>query len=95
MWENPDFSPDAGPRWGDIAVKNKPENSVDPGFWPLELVNINNRILPAIRDEGEPIADVLKRVEEAGNEFLSASPQWSIQSREEYEAHPDWLTASG
>ncbi len=95
MWDDPDFSPDAGPRWGAVAVKNKPENSVDPGFWPRELVDINNRILPAIRDEGEPIADVLTRVEEAGNEFLTASPQWSIQSREEYEAHPEWLTASG
>ncbi len=95
MWDDPEFSADAGPHWGAVAVKNRPENSVDPGFWPRELVDINNRILPAIRDEGEPIADVLTRIEEAGNEFLSASPQWSIQSREEYEAHPDWLTAEG
>ena len=95
MWDDPEFSAEAGPQWGAVAVKNRPENSVDPGFWPRELVDINNRILPAIRDEGEAIADVLQRVEEAGNEFLSASPQWSIQSREEYEAHPDWLTAQG
>jgi len=95
MWEDPGFSEDAGPRWSPAAVKNRPENSVDPGFWPRELVDINNRILPAIRDEGEPIADVLARVEEAGNEFLSTSPQWSIQTREEYEAHPEWLTAEG
>jgi hypothetical protein len=38
---------------------------------------------------------VLKRAEDEGNEFLADSPQWSIQSRAEYEAHPDWLTASG
>jgi hypothetical protein len=68
---------------------------VDFGFHPLELTDINNRILPAIRDEGEAISEVLQRVEDAGNEFLSANPQWSIQSREEYEAHPDWLTDQG
>ncbi|MEM7029230.1 MAG: substrate-binding domain-containing protein [Chloroflexota bacterium] len=95
MWDDPEFSADAGPQWGTIAVKNRPENSVDPGFWPGEMVAINNRILPAIRDEGEAIVDVLSRVEQAGNEFLQASPQWSIQSREEYEAHPEWLTDKG
>ena len=95
MWDDPDFSEDSGPRWAAVAIKNRPENSVDTGFWPREMVDINNRILPAIRDEGEAIEDVLKRVEEAGNEFLSASPQWSIQSREEYEAHPEWLTDKG
>jgi ABC-type glycerol-3-phosphate transport system substrate-binding protein len=95
MWDDPDFSAQSGSRWGVIAVKNRPENSVDFGFHPLELTDINNRILPAIRDEGEAISEVLQRVEDAGNEFLSANPQWSIQSREEYEAHPDWLTDQG
>jgi ABC-type glycerol-3-phosphate transport system substrate-binding protein len=95
MWDDPEFSDKAGPRWGAIAVKNRPENSVDPGFWPLELVNINNRILPSIRDEGEDIQTVLAREEEEGNKFLQASPQWSILSAEQYKANPQWLTPAG
>lgn len=95
MWDDSEFSAESGPHWGAVAVKNRPENSVDPGFWPLELVNINNAITPSIRDEGEDITTVLQRAEDAGNEFLQASPQWSILSREQFEANPDWLTASG
>ena len=95
MWEDAAFSAESGPHWGAVAVKNRPENSVDPGFWPVELGDINNRIVPAVRDEGQDIATVLQEVEKAGNEFLKANPQWSILSREQYEANPDWLTASG
>lgn len=95
MWDEPDFSADAGPQWGVVAVKNRPENSVDWGFWPRELVDINDRILPAVRDEGEDIASVLQSVEEAGNEFLNGNAQWSILSAADYEANPQWLTAEG
>jgi multiple sugar transport system substrate-binding protein len=95
MWDDPNFSDQSGPHWANVAVKNRPENSIDLGFWPLQLVDIHNRITPAIRDEGEANADVLKRAEDEGNEFLADSPQWSIQSRAAYEAHPDWRTASG
>jgi hypothetical protein len=58
-------------------------------------VDINNRMLPSIRDEGGDIATVLAEVEQAGNEFLQANPQWSILSREQFEANPDWLTTAG
>lgn len=95
MWDDPEFSADAGPQWGTVAVKNRPENSVDPGFWPLELVNITGRILPAVRDEGVAIADALADSDAAGNEFLAANPQWSILSAADYEANPQWLTAAG
>lgn len=95
MWDDPDFSEESGPRWAAIAVKNRPENSVDFGFWPRELVDINNRILPSVRDEGEDLTSVLQRAEEAGNEFLSGNAQWSILSAADYEANPQWLTAAG
>lgn len=95
MWDDPEFSDKAGPRWGTIAIKNRPENSVDPGFWPLQLVDVNNRILPAIRDEGEDIKAVLERADKEGNEFLQSSPQWSILSQEQFKANPEWLSASG
>ncbi|MCC9075155.1 extracellular solute-binding protein [Litorilinea aerophila] len=95
MWDDPEFSEDSGPRWAPIAIKNRPENSVDAGFWPRELVDISNQIVPAIRDEGEDIPTVLQRVEEAGNEFLQANPQWSILSAADYAANPQWLTAAG
>ena len=95
MWDDPNFSEEAGPRWAPIAVKNRPENSVDEGFNPRELGDIFGRSVASIRDEGEDIFTVLKRAEDAGNEFLQASPQWSILSREEYEANPDWLTPAG
>ncbi|HXF60896.1 MAG TPA: extracellular solute-binding protein [Caldilineaceae bacterium] len=95
MWEDPAFSEESGPRWAAIAIKNRPENSVDAGFWPLELVDITNRITPAIRDEGEDITTVLQREEQAGNEFLNANPQWSILSAADYEANPQWLTVVG
>jgi ABC-type glycerol-3-phosphate transport system substrate-binding protein len=95
MWDDPNFSEEAGPRWGAIAVKNRPENSVDFGFWPRELVDINNRILPSIRDEGGDIATVLQEVEAAGNDFLNGNGQWSILSAADYEANPQWLTAAG
>ena len=71
------------------------ENTVDPGFWPLQLVDANNRMLPAIRDEGEDIKMVLERVDEEGNAFLQSSPQWSILSQEQFKEHPEWLTATG
>jgi ABC-type glycerol-3-phosphate transport system substrate-binding protein len=95
MWETPEFGPDSGPQWAAIATKNRPENSVDPGFWPVELVNITNRLAPSIRDEGEDITTVLQREEAAANEFLSANPQWSILSAADYEANPQWLTVVG
>jgi multiple sugar transport system substrate-binding protein len=95
MWDDPNFSAESGPRWAAIAVKNRPENSVDPGFWPIELVDINNRILPSIRDEGEDIAAVLLRAEEAGTAYLQANPQWSILTGADYAANPQWLTAAG
>jgi hypothetical protein len=95
MWDDPEFSEESGPHWAAVAVKNRPENSVDTGFWPLELVEINNRINPAIRDEGEDITTVLQREEAAGNEFLQANPQWSILSAADYEANPQWLTVVG
>lgn len=95
MWDDPDFSEESGPRWAAVAIKNRPENSVDPGFWPRELVDITGRILPSIRDEGEDIPTVLQRAEEAGTEFLQDNPQWSILSAADYEANPQWLTAAG
>lgn len=95
MWDDPEFSAESGPRWAAIAVKNRPENSVDPGFWPIELVDINNRILPSVRDEGEDIAAVLQRTDEAGTAYLQANPQWSILSAADYAANPQWLTAAG
>lgn len=95
MWEMEEFSADAGPHWGAISVKNRPENSVDFGFWPRELVDINDRILPSIRDEGVDIATALQDAETAGNEFLNGNAQWSILSAENYEANPQWLTATG
>lgn len=95
MWSDPAFSDKSGAQWAAIAVKNQPENTVDPGFWPRELVDIHGRILPSIRDEGEDIATVLKRAEEEGNTYLKANPQWSILSAADYEAHPQWLTSAG
>lgn len=95
MWDDPNFSAESGPQWAAVAVKNRPENSVDFGFWPRELVDIHGRILPSIRDEGEDIATVLQRVEEEGNDYLSSNPQWSILSGADYEANPQWLTAAG
>jgi len=92
MFNDPEFSADSGPHWAAIAIKNQPQNSVDFGFAPLELVNITNQILPSIRDEGEDIATVLQRAETAGNEYLQANPQWSILSAADYEANPQWLT---
>jgi len=95
MFNDPEFSAESGPHWAAIAVKNQPQNTVDFGFAPLELVNITNQILPSIRDEGEDIATVLQRAEDAGNEYLQANPQWSILSGADYEANPQWLTAVG
>jgi multiple sugar transport system substrate-binding protein len=95
MWETPEFSAEAGPHWAMVATKNRPENSVDFGFPPLELVSITNRITPAIRDEGEDITTVLQREETAVNEFLASNPQWSILSAADYEANPQWLTVVG
>lgn len=95
MWDSPDFSAESGPQWAPIAIKNRPENSVDFGFWPRELVDTNNRILPSIRDEGEDVTTVLQRVEAEGNDFLNSNPQWSILSGADYEANPQWLTAAG
>lgn len=95
MWTDANFSDQAGEQWAPVAIKNRPENSVDFGFWPLEAVNITNNILPSIRDEGQEIATVLKTAEEAANEFLKANPQWSILSAADYEANPQWLTAAG
>lgn len=95
MWNDPNFSEESGPQWAPVAIKNRPENSVDFGFWPRELVDIHGRILPSIRDEGEEIATVLQRVEEEGNDYLSSNPQWSILSGADYAANPQWLTAAG
>ena len=95
MWETPEFNEESGPHWAAIAIKNRPENTVDPGFWPVELVNITNRLAPSIRDEGEDIVTVLQREEAAANEFLQANPQWSILSAADYEANPQWLTVVG
>lgn len=95
MWDTPEFSAESGPQWAPVAFKNRPENSVDQGFWPRELVDIHGRILPSIRDEGEDITAVLQRVEAEGNDFLSDSPQWSILSGADYEANPQWLTEAG
>lgn len=95
MWSDSNFSDQAGDHWAAVAVKNRPENTVDFGFWPLEAVNITNNILPSIRDEGQEIATVLKTAEDAANEFLKANPQWSILSAADYEANPQWLTAAG
>lgn len=95
MWNDPNFSDKSGPHWAAVAYKNRPENSVDPGFWPLELVNIHNRVLPSIRDEGQDIATALKNAENEGNKFLKANPQWSILSTADYKANPQWLTSGG
>jgi hypothetical protein len=95
MWTDAQFSDQAGPHWGAIAVKNKPENSVDWGFNPRELGDIVARVLPAIRDEGEDITTVCTREEQAANDFLKANPQWSILSAADYQANPQWLTAAG
>ncbi|RIK34977.1 MAG: hypothetical protein DCC55_31750 [Chloroflexi bacterium] len=95
MWDDPEFSTDSGPHWAAIAVKNRPENSVDWGFSPRELGDIVGRTLPAIRDEGEDITAVCQREEAAANEFLQNNPQWSILSAADYEANPQWLTAVG
>lgn len=95
MWDDPEFSEASGPRWAAVAIKNRPENSVDPGFWPRELVDINDRILPSIRDEGEDILTVLQRAEEAGTDFLVNNPQWSVLSAADFEANPQWLSATG
>jgi len=95
MWTDPEFSADAGPHWGAVAVKNQPEHSVDWGFSPRELGDIVGRSLPSIRDEGEDIVTVLTRDEADANAFLAANPQWSILSAADYEANPQWLTAAG
>lgn len=95
MWTDPQFSEEAGPHWAPIAIKNRPENSVDWGFNPRELTDIIGRSLPSIRDEGEDITAVLQRDEAAGNAFLQGNPQWSILSAADYEANPQWLTAAG
>jgi multiple sugar transport system substrate-binding protein len=95
MWETAEFSEESGPHWAAIAIKNRPENTVDPGFWPAELVAVTNRLTPSIRDEGEDITTVLQREEQAANEFLAANPQWSILSAADYEANPQWLTVTG
>ena len=95
MWDTPEFGAESGPHWAAIAEKNKPGNSIDAGFWPLELVNVTNRLTPSIRDEGEDITTVLQREEAAGNEFLADNPQWSILSAADYEANPQWLEVTG
>lgn len=95
MWNDPEFSADSGPHWAAVAVKNRPENSVDWGFNPRELTDIVARSLPAIRDEGEDIATVLQRNEADGNAFLQSNPQWSILSAADYEANPQWLEPVG
>lgn len=97
MWDMPEFSAEeSGPHWSAIAIKNRPENSVDPGFWPAELFNYTqNNVPPAIRDEGGDIVAVLTEAEQFGNEFLQANPQWSILSAADYEANPQWLTVVG
>ncbi len=95
MWTDPNFSEESGPQWAAIAIKNRPENSVDVGFWPRELVDITGRILPSIRDEDEDIQTVLERQEAEGNKFLQSNPQWSILSAADYDEHPEWLTPAG
>jgi len=95
MWDDPSFSADAGPRWGAIAVNNRPENTVDEGFSPRELGDIVDRSLASIRDEGDDIASVLQANELAANEFLASNPQWSIITAADYEANPQWLTSIG
>jgi hypothetical protein len=95
MWETAEFSEESGPHWAAIAIKNRPGNSVDAGFWPAELVDVTARLTPSIRDEGEDIVTVLQREEQAANEFLAANPQWSILSAADYEANPQWLTVTG
>ncbi|MEZ4862900.1 MAG: extracellular solute-binding protein [Caldilineaceae bacterium] len=95
MWTDTNFSEESGSHWAPIAIKNRPENSVDWGFNPRELGDIVGRALPSIRDEGEDIETVLQRVDEEGNAFLAANPQWSILSAADYEANPQWLTAAG
>ncbi len=95
MWNDPEFSADSGPHWAAVAVKNRPENSVDWGFNPRELTDIVGRSLPAIRDEGEDITTVLQRNEADGNAFLQGNPQWSILSAADYEANPQWLQPVG
>lgn len=95
MWEDANFSAESGEQWAAVAIKNRPENSVDWGFNPRELVDILGRALPSIRDEGGDIATVLKALDEEGNAFLAANPQWSILSAADYEANPQWLTAAG
>ena len=95
MWDEPDFSAESGPQWAPIAIKNRPENSVDWGFVPRELYDAIGQIDPSIRDEGEDITTVLQRADKNGNEFLAGNPQWSILSAADYEANPQWLTAAG
>lgn len=95
MWTDPAFSEEAGPQWAAVAIKNRPENSVDWGFNPRELGDITARVWPSIRDEGEDITTVLTRTQEEANAFLTANPQWSILSAADYEANPQWLTAAG
>jgi ABC-type glycerol-3-phosphate transport system substrate-binding protein len=95
MWEDPEFSAESGPHWAAVWAKNQPENSVDLGFWPLELVNITNRVTPAVRDEGEDVATVLQREDAASNEYLQGNAQWSILSAADFEANPQWLTVTG
>jgi ABC-type glycerol-3-phosphate transport system substrate-binding protein len=95
MWDDPNFSADAGPHWGAVAVNNRPENTVDEGFSPRELGDIIGRSLPSIRDEGDDITSVLQANELAANEFLASNPQWSMISAADYEANPQWLTSIG
>lgn len=95
MWTDPAFSEESGAQWAAVAIKNRPENSVDWGFNPRELGDILGRAWPSIRDEGDDIATVLKGLDEEANAFLAANPQWSILSAADYEANPQWLTAAG
>lgn len=95
MWTDAQFSEESGAHWAAISSKNRPENSVDWGFNPRELTDILGRAVPSIRDEGQDIATVLKALDEEGNAFLAANPQWSILSAADYEANPQWLTAAG
>lgn len=95
MWTDPEFSAESGAHWAAVSTKNRPENSVDWGFNPRELSDILARAVPSIRDEGQDIATVLKALDEEGNAFLAANPQWSILSAADYEANPQWLTAAG
>lgn len=95
MWTDANFSEESGEHWAPVAIKNRPENSVDWGFNPRELGDILGRALASIRDEGQDIATVLKALDEEGNAFLKANPQWSILSAADYKANPQWLTAAG